>query len=184
MITLNNYGWNDALNRLKQQSAHNALAHGRISTVHRTCYEVVSENGLFLCELTGTMMYAKPDAGLPCTGDWVLFQAFDENKGIIVDVLPRERTLYRKKSGTVADRQAIASYVDKAFIVQSLDDNFNVRRAERFMAQILEENITPVLVLNKADFSFDRQRIEEQIKHIARRIFYQHSPTRNDYPAA
>ena len=49
-------------------------------------------------------------------------------KGIIVDRLPRERTLYRKKSGTVADKQAIASYVDKAFIVQSLDDNFNVRR--------------------------------------------------------
>ena len=49
-------------------------------------------------------------------------------------MLPRERTLYRKKSGTVAEKQAIASYVDKAFIVQSLDDNFNVRRVERFMA--------------------------------------------------
>ena len=44
-----------------------------------------------------------------------------------------------RKSGTVADKQAIASYVDKAFIVQSLDDNFNVRRVERFMVQIMEE---------------------------------------------
>jgi len=82
-------------------------------------------------------------------------------------MLPRERILYRKKSGTVADKQAIASYVDKAFIVQSLDDNFNVRRAERFMVQILEENIEPILVLNKADISFDKQKVEEQIKHIA-----------------
>ena len=64
-------------------------------------------------------MYGKSDAELPCTGDWVLFQPFDENKGIIVYMLPRERTLYRKKSGTVADKQAIASYVDKAFIVQT-----------------------------------------------------------------
>lgn len=170
MNSLNRYGWNDKLDRLKQASSYNRLAHGRISIVHRTCYEVVSETGLFQCELTGNMMYGKSDFELPCTGDWVIFQLFDDNKGIIVDMLPRERALYRKKSGTVADKQAIASYVDKAFIVQSLDDNFNVRRAERFMVQILEESIRPILVLNKADLGFDRQKIEEQIKHIARRI--------------
>jgi len=170
MINLNTYGWNDKLNQLKQESMHSALIHGRISIVHRTCYEVISENGLLQCELTGNMMYGKSDFELPCTGDWVLFQSFDENKGIIVDMLLRERTLYRKKSGTVADKQAIASYVDKAFIVQSLDDNFNVRRAERFMVQILEEQINPVLVLNKADLGIDRQKIDEAIKHIARQM--------------
>ena len=170
MIDLNTYGWNEKLNRLKQKSTHCTLAHGRITTVHRTCYEVVSENGLFRCELTGNLMYGKSDFEAPCTGDWIIFQQFDENKGIIVDILPRERTLYRRKSGTVADRQAIASYVDKAFIVQSLDANFNVRRAERFAAQILEENINPVLVLNKADFAFDRQEVEDQIKHISCRM--------------
>ena len=167
MIHLNNYGWNDKLSQLKQESTYNALTHGRISIVHRTCYEVVSENGLFQCELTGNMMYGKSDFELPCTGDWVLFQPFDEHKGIIVDMLPRERTLYRKKNGTVADKQAIASYVDKAFIV---DDNFNVRRAERFMIQMQEENINPVLVFNKADLGFDKQKVEEQIRHIARQI--------------
>ena len=170
MIHLNNYGWNDKLSQLKQESTYNALTHGRISIVHRTCYEVVSENGLFQCELTGNMMYGKSDFELPCTGEWVLFQPFDEHKGIIVDMLPRERTLYRKKNGTVADKQAIASYVDKAFIVQSLDDNFNVRRAERFMVQMQEENINPVLVFNKADLGFDKQKVEEQIRHIARQI--------------
>ena len=169
-FNLNWYGWNDKLSQLKQESLYSTLPHGRISIVHRTCYEVVSENGLFQCELTGNMMYGKSDAELPCTGDWVLFQPFDENKGIIVYMLPRERTLYRKKSGTVADKQAIASYVDKAFIVQSLDDNFNVRRVERFMVQVLEENIKPVLVLNKSDLDFDRQSVEEQINHISNQI--------------
>ena len=169
-FNLNWYGWNDKLSQLKQESLYSTLPHGRISIVHRTCYEVVSENGLFQCELTGNMMYGKSDAELPCTGDWVLFQPFDENKGIIVYMLPRERTLYRKKSGTVADKQAIASYVDKAFIVQSLDDNFNVRRVERFMVQVLEENIKPVLVLNKSDLDFDRQSVEEQINHISNQV--------------
>ena len=170
MIHLNIYGWNDKLNRLKEESTYKTLSHGRIAIVHRTCYEVISENGLFLCELTGNMMYGKSDFELPCTGDWVIFQAFDESKGIIVDMLARERALYRKKSGTVADKQAIASYVDKAFIVQSLDDNFNVRRLERFMVQILEENIQPVLILNKADLDFDKQKTDEAIKHIVRQM--------------
>lgn len=170
MIDLTIYGWNDKLGRLKRESAYSALPHGRIAIVHRTCYEIVSENGVFQCELRGNMMYEQSAFELPCTGDWVIFQPFDETKGIIVDVLPHERTLYRRKSGTVSDRQAIASYVDKAFIVQSLDDNFNIRRAERFMVQILEEGIKPVLVLNKADLGFDRQGIEEQVTHLERRM--------------
>lgn len=170
MIDLNSCGWNDRLNRLKQASTYHSLTHGRICIVHRTCYDVISENGLFQCELTGNMMYGKSDAELPCTGDWVLFESYEENKGIIVDRLPRERTLYRKRNGTVADKQAIASYVDKAFIVQSLDDNFNVRRAERFMVQLLEEKIDPVLILNKSDLSFDRQKVEVALKHIVTQI--------------
>lgn len=170
MINLNNYGWNDKLNQLKQESIHKVLSHGRVAVVHRTCYEIITESGLLQCELTGNMMYGKSDFELPCVGDWVVFQPFDESKGIIVDLLPRERMLYRKKSGAVAEKQAIASYVDKAFIVQSLDDNFNVRRAERFVVQILEADIKPVLVLNKADLGFDRQEIDKAIKHIARQM--------------
>ena len=170
MIDLNTYGWNDKLNQLKQESTYKTLSHGRVAIVHRTCYEIISKDGLFQCELTGNMMYGKSDFELPCTGDWVIFQPFDDSKGIIVDMLPRERTLYRKKSGTVVDKQAIASYVDKAFIVQSLDDNFNIRRVERFMVQILEKNINPVLILNKADLDFDKQQVEEAIKHIVHRM--------------
>jgi ribosome biogenesis GTPase len=170
MINLNTYGWSDKLKQLKQESTHKTLYHGRVTIVHRTCYEVISENGLFQCELTGNMMYGKQTYELPCTGDWVIFHLFDEDKGIIVDILPRERTLCRKKSGTIADRQVIASYVDKAFIVQGLDDNFNVRRIERFMAQVLEEGITPVLILNKADLGFEKEKVNKQLEHIARQI--------------
>ncbi|MCI2083187.1 MAG: ribosome small subunit-dependent GTPase A [Bacteroidales bacterium] len=170
MIDLEAYGWNDRLNRLKQESGHADLPIGRVSIVQRTCYEVVSENGFFRCELTGNMMYGKSYSDLPCVGDWILFQPFGDSDGVIVDMLPREWTLYRRKSGTVAERQAIASYVDKAFVVQSLDDNFNVRRAERFIAQISMEGIKPAVILNKADIDFDRHKVEAQIKHISSRM--------------
>lgn len=92
--------------------------------MNKTNYEIVSENGLLFCELTGNLLFGKSTFEFPCTGDWVIFQPFDDNKGIIVDILPRTHTLYRRKSGTISDKQAIASHIDKAFIVQSLDYSY------------------------------------------------------------
>lgn len=164
------YGWNNKLDQLKLGLGFQSLPHGRIAAVHKTCYDVVSDNGILRCELTGNMLYAKSEYELPCTGDWVIFQQFEENRGIIIDMLPRERVLERKRNGSLADRQALASYIDKAFIVQSLDVNFNIRRAERFMIQIIEADIQPVLVLNKADLTFDQERVKSAVRHLQQRM--------------
>jgi len=164
------FGWNNSLFQLKQASPHNHLFHGRVSAVNKTNYEVISENGLLFCELTGSLLFGKSALELPCTGDWVIFQPFEDDKGIIVDILPRTRTLYRRKSGTVSDKQTIASHIDKAFIVQGLDANFNPRRTERFMVQVLEENIQPVLILTKSDLKFNRQDIDDSLKHFSSKV--------------
>lgn len=170
MNNLQLYGWNEELFRQKQNSNYKDLLHGRVTVTHKTCYEVVAESGFYTCELAGNMLYGKESSEYPCTGDWVIFQPIDTDKGIILDRLPRQRTLYRLKSGTVSERQAIASFVDKAFIVQSLDENFNVRRIERFMLQTADEGIQPVLVLTKTDLGFDKEETENALKHIADKI--------------
>jgi ribosome biogenesis GTPase / thiamine phosphate phosphatase len=174
MDKLKQYGWNETLFQQKQASAFNGLEHGRVTVTHKTCYEVIAEEGLFTCELTGNMLYGREAEEYPCTGDWVIFQPVDSDKGIIVDLLPRRKALYRLKSGTVSEKQAIASHVDKAFIVQSLDNNFTVRRIERFMVQVAAENIQPVLVLTKTDLGFDKNLVENALKHFNHRmpVFY------------
>jgi ribosome biogenesis GTPase len=164
------YGWNDSLQLLKEASPHRDMAHGRITVTHKTRYEVISEQGFCSCELTGNMLFGRESFELPCTGDWVLFQATDTGKGIIMDMLPRQKTLYRLKTGSVSGKQALASHVDKAFIVQSLDRNFNVRRIERMMLQIPGEEIQPVLVLTKTDLGFDREEVEHALKHLSNKI--------------
>lgn len=167
MNNLSLYGWNTTLFLQKQSSQFSNFSHGRVSVVHRTCYEVIGEEGIFQCELTGNMLYGKSPEEYPCTGDWVIFQSTDTDKGIIFDILPRAKALYRRKSGTQSGKQAIAVHVDKAFIVQSLDANFNVRRLERFMVQIIEEDIIPVLILTKADLGFDEEYISKELKHLS-----------------
>ena len=170
MNNLSLYGWNDSLFQLKQTSQYKHLFHGRVAAVNKTNYEVIAESGRLLCELAGNVLYGRSSFELPCTGDWIILQPFDDNKGIIVDILPRKHTLYRRKSGTLSDRQAIASHIDKAFIVQSLDANFSVRRTERFMVQVIEEDIQPILILTKSDLEFDRDQVDESLKHIGRQM--------------
>ena len=170
MTDLSEYGWNEELFRQKQNSIYKELEHARVTVTHKTCYEVVSEKGTFVCELSGNMMFGREQADYPCTGDWVIFQSVDTEKGIILDLLPRKKALYRLKSGTVSEKQALASHVDKAFIVQSLDSFFNVRRIERFMLQVADEDIQPALVLTKTDLGHDENRVGNELKHIAHKI--------------
>ena len=44
------YGWSDNLFRQKQISQYKDMSHGRIIVTHKTCYEVVAEDGVYLCE--------------------------------------------------------------------------------------------------------------------------------------
>ncbi|NCC99612.1 MAG: hypothetical protein EOL95_07930 [Bacteroidia bacterium] len=115
MINLNTYGWNDKLSQLKQESAYRTLFHGRVTIVNRTCYEVISENGLFQCELTGNMMFGKSDYELPCVGDWVIFQSFDESKGsdVLIDTPGvREFGLTIDDADSIAEMLDISDYAE------------------------------------------------------------------------
>ncbi|PWD98143.1 ribosome small subunit-dependent GTPase A [Marinilabilia rubra] len=170
MNNLSYYGWTETLLRQKAKSIFKDLPHGRISVTHKTRYEVVAEEGYFSCELTGNMLYGRDPSEYPSTGDWVIFQPIDTEEGLIMDVLPRQKTLFRLKSGTISERQVIAAHVDKAFIVQSLDDNFNARRLERFILQLREEEILPVVVLTKSDLEFNRTEVETALRHITGEI--------------
>ncbi len=168
------YGWSEELFGQKQESNYKDFMHGRVTVTHRTCYEVISETGHHTCELTGNMLYGRDASEYPCTGDWVIFQPTDDDKGIIFDTLPRAKTLYRLKSGSASQQQAIASHIDKAFIVQSLDSSFNVRRIERFIVQLSAEDIQPVLILTKTDLGFDTDEVDKAITHLSHKmaVFY------------
>lgn len=170
MNNLSEYGWNDYWFRQQISSPFKELLPGRISVTHKTCYDVITEEGFCTCELTGKMLYGREPSKYPCTGDWVLLQNNGDAKGIIVELLPRQKTLYRLKTGTNSEKQAIASNIDKGMVVQSLDHNFSVRRLERFILQLADENIQPVLVLTKSDLGYQKSKVENTLKHLSDRI--------------
>jgi ribosome biogenesis GTPase len=59
--------------------------------------------------------------------------------------------LKRKTPGKKVDYQLIAANIDVAFIVQSLNDNFNLRRLERYLVMVNESKIKPIVLLSKSD---------------------------------
>ena len=125
----------------------------RVIAVHKDSYIVSNgENDVF-AELLGKMTYsAVSPIDYPTVGDWVLVHFYDDDTfAIIHEILPRKTLLKRKTSGKNIDFQLIAANIDTAFIIQSLDSNYNLRRLERYLVMINESNIQPVVLLSKGD---------------------------------
>jgi ribosome biogenesis GTPase len=125
----------------------------RIIAVNKDNYAIRNEAGDVLAELTGKLMYgAQSPLDYPAAGDWVYAQYLDDDTfAIIHDILPRKSMLQRKTSGKKIDFQLIAANIDTAFIVQSLDANYNLRRLERYLVMVNEAGIHPVVLLSKSD---------------------------------
>lgn len=83
-------------------------------------------------------------------GDWILV-APGTHRGI--RRLERESLISRKAAGTKARTQLIAANVDTLFIVSSCNADFNPSRLERYLALASEAQVTPVVVLTKADLA-------------------------------
>ncbi|MDC7286084.1 hypothetical protein NXH56_09010, partial [Bifidobacterium thermophilum] len=66
-------------------------------------------------------------------GDWVVLQRMQgEVKGIIHALLKRKRKFSRQIAGINTEEQLVAANVDTVFLVNSLNDDLNVRRIERY----------------------------------------------------
>jgi ribosome biogenesis GTPase len=138
----------------------------RVVAVHKDSYTISNGEIDVLAELIGKIIYsASSPVDYPAVGDWVLANFYDENTfAIINEVLFRKSLLKRKTPGKKVDFQLIAANIDVAFIVQSLNENFNLRRLERYLVMVNEGNIQPVVLLSKSDLLASENitnRIEE-----------------------
>jgi ribosome biogenesis GTPase len=139
----------------------------RVMAVHKESYTINNgENDVF-AELIGKLVFsAASPVDFPAVGDWVLANFYDENTlSIIHHLLPRKSLLKRKTPGKKIDFQLIAANIDVAFIVQSLDADFNLRRLERYLVMAKESNIQPIALLSKSDL-FKAEDIEKKIAQI------------------
>ncbi len=145
------------------------LQPARITRVDRDRYLVRNTETEVQAEPVGKLLFAiESSEDLPCVGDWALVQYYNEGTlAIIHELLPRKSFLRRKAAGKKVDYQMIASNIDVAFIMQSCDSNFNLRRMERYLIMIHEGKIEPIILLSKSDLvnPEELESIITKIKH-------------------
>jgi ribosome biogenesis GTPase len=148
----------------------------RVTRVDRGRYLVRNEQGEIHAELSGKILFAAESSGdIPCVGDWVMVDYHNAGTlAIIQDLLPRKTFLRRKAAGKKVEYQMMAVNIDTAFIIQSCDADFNLRRMERYLVMVREGNIDPVILLSKSDLitaaHLDRRITEIQNSHIHAKI--------------
>ncbi len=125
----------------------------RISAVDRGSYLIKNESGEVPAELAGKLSYQiDGSADLPCVGDWVTVQYYNNaTAAIIHSVFPRKTFLRRKTAGENVDFQMIAANIDTAFIVQSCHFDFNPRRLDRYLVMAADGHVEPIVILTKTD---------------------------------
>jgi ribosome biogenesis GTPase len=132
---------------------------GRVVSAERGSLNVVVESGEVSTTIAGRLRHAAeldPGALFPAVGDWVAIADSGAGNGVVQAVLPRVSAIVRR--GPV-DRsqpsQVLAANVDVAFVVMSLNADFNLRRLERYVAVAWESGAVPVVLLSKVDLAAD-----------------------------
>jgi ribosome biogenesis GTPase / thiamine phosphate phosphatase len=162
-------GWNERLNEAFRPYGQQGFTPGRIALEHKQMYNVITEQGDYLAEVSGKLRHeAQGRDAFPAVGDWVALRAReDEGRATIHTVLPRWSKFSRMASGNEKVEQIVAANVDTVFLVNALNQDFNLRRMERYLTLAWESGAAPVIVLSKSDLC---DAVEERIletQHIA-----------------
>ncbi len=141
----------------------------RVIAEHKEAYRVKNSDGEYLAKITGKQMFnATKRTDYPAIGDWVAITKLDDERAVIHNILPR-KTMLQKKYSNRQDIQIIATNIDVALIVESLDRDFNLNRFERYFVLANEGGIKPAIILNKIDL-VSEDELNQKIEQIKNRF--------------
>jgi ribosome biogenesis GTPase len=146
-------GWQSFFQQQLSLEEWESCAPARVIEQQRSLFKVAGD----FRECSITIGPAMPDI---VVGDWVLLNddlSFNR-------LLDRKTCFARKAAGTQIKKQLISANVDTAFIVSSMNEEFNLSRIERFLALVNEAGAEPVIVLSKADQTEDAHNFIEQVQ--------------------
>jgi ribosome biogenesis GTPase len=157
-MQLRELGWDEGFSHHFDEWAEKPhVQPGRVFIEFNYLFRVYLAGGEVEAMLAGRMKHhAESRSELPAVGDWVVVrQRPDDERGTIVAVLPRRSRFSRKAAGQVTDEQVVAANVNVVFIVMALDDDFSLRRLERYLLLARDSGAAPVTLLTKPDLSDD-----------------------------
>jgi ribosome biogenesis GTPase len=161
-------GWTSYFQTQLEHFSNDGFIPARVVGVRKNSFRTTNGESEWLATLAGRLKY-DADGMYPATGDWVLM-----TDAVISRVLVRKNALSRGASGThnkqdaqPRKEQVIAANLDTVFIVSGLDQDFNLRRIERYLTLVYNCGLVPVIILTKADLHQDPEHFVSEIEAIA-----------------
>jgi ribosome biogenesis GTPase len=139
----------------------------RVTSEFKGAYLVKNESGEYLAKVTGKKIFrATYREDYPAVGDWVEIIKLDDKHAIIRNILSRSSVIKRKYRDRI---QIIATNIDVAFVVESVDRDYNLNRFERYFAIAKNGGVKPAIILNKIDF-LSKQESDEKLAQLKDRF--------------
>ena len=169
-MKLEDLGYYDQLKEFQDKANQDGFELGRVVAGHKERFIVSTTKGEYEAEITGNLRFtAKSREDFPAVGDWVALTTYDADFGIIHKILPRFSIIKRQAVGQFGEVQVIAANIDYAFIVQSVDRDFNINRLERYLTICYSSKVSPIIVLTKIDLT-SQQHLSEIVESLKSRI--------------
>ena len=153
-MNIHDYGFKE--NSIKSKMEGKIPA--RIIATHKERYEIVCDKGKGFAKIKRGSFYDNPNSIYPTTGDFVLIEWNETGESMITETLKRESSFSRVASSSDKNHelhkqheQLVAANFDYVFIMQSLNNNFNVHRLERYLTLSWQSGAIPVIILTKRD---------------------------------
>jgi len=156
-------GWDENLER-EFAGYKESCDVGRVVVEYKGLYRIYCEDREMLAAVSGKMMHSAAERDdYPAVGDWVIIDktSSSDDRALIRGILNRKSKFSRKCAGNTVEEQIVAVNVDYVFICMSLNQNFNLRRLERFITMGWDSGAIPVVLLTKSDLC---ENIDEKLK--------------------
>ncbi|HWP44170.1 MAG TPA: ribosome small subunit-dependent GTPase A [Blastocatellia bacterium] len=165
LARLEEFGWDRFYEAHFNADNRTGFCPARVTLEQKHLFKVMSEHGELSAGVAGRLRHRASDrAGLPAVGDWVIISARPaERRAMIHGVLPRKSKFARKAAGQKTEEQIVAANVDTVFILTSLNNDYNLRRIERYLAVAWESGARPVIILSKSDLCQD---VEDRVREV------------------
>lgn len=163
-IDMRKYGLTEQFQTLAKEFEELTVA--RVLSQEKGLYRIVTEKGEKLAEISGKFRYnTQILSDFPAVGDFVMVDWNEKgDSGIIHYILPRKSSFIRKAAGNAQNEQVVAANIDTIFLCMSLNNDFNLRRLERYLSIGWDSGATPVIVLTKSDLCED---LEDKLLEIS-----------------
>ena len=147
----------------------NQLTPARILSQEKGFYRIISDKGKKLAEVSGKFQFQTTvSSDYPAVGDFVLVNWNESgNSAIIESLLPRKSAFIRKAAGGSQQEQVVAANIDIVFLCMALNNDFNLRRMERYISIAWDSGAMPVVVLTKSDLCDDLEQKLAEVSTIA-----------------